>query len=266
MYSNKRNCNNGEPSSDICRLRSRPGFQILSIIIFILVTVSCLLTIKPCDAAAADASMDTQESPADQLERDASLVALLTALEQEYLSQTITVEAGTAQGNTVQTGTEQDTATTETSEDDAAPFVYNSNIPLDSDIQQYLYDLCVQRNLDYKMCLAMIKHESGFNAKALGGGSNYGLFQINKCNHKSLSSALNTENKPFDAKTNINWGTYILSCLFEKYSSSYSDEDLLKAVLSAYNRGEGGFAKYGFAKSYIKEYYEALEVVTSWFE
>jgi hypothetical protein len=48
-------------------------------------------------------------------------------------------------------------------------------------------------------------------------------------------------------------------------SSSYTGEDLLKAVLSAYNRGEGGFAKYGFAKSYIKGYNKDLAVVNSWF-
>jgi hypothetical protein len=246
MHSIQKNYNNdGKPSPDICRLRNRPRFQFLFVFILILVTVSCLPAIKPCDAAAANASMDNQESPAYQIEQSSSQ---------------------DAPDNTALADTEQDTTATETLPDEADPFVYNSNIPLNSDIQQYLYDLCLERNLDYKMCLAIIRHESNFNEKALGGGSNYGLFQINKCNHKTLSATLKTENTPFDAKTNINWGTYLLSCLYEKYESSYTDEDLLKAVLSAYNRGAGGFAKYGFAKSYIKEYYEALEVVNSWFE
>lgn len=154
----------------------------------------------------------------------------------------------------------------EAAAEDAASSVYNPNVPLDKDLQQYLYDMCSERGLDYKMVLAVIRHESGFNAKALGGKTNYGLFQINKCNHKALSAALKTENKPFDPRININWGTHILSCLFTKYEKSYGGEDLLKAVLSAYNRGEGGFKKYGFAKSYIKSYFKHLEVVNSWFE
>jgi soluble lytic murein transglycosylase-like protein len=94
--------------------------------------------------------------------------------------------------------------------EDAGPSIYNSNVPLDKDLQQYLYDLCSERGLDYKMALAIIRHESGFNAKALGGKTNYGLFQINKCNHKALSAALKTENKPFDPRININWGP--ISC------------------------------------------------------
>jgi soluble lytic murein transglycosylase-like protein len=180
----------------------------------------------------------------------------------------LTLHPGTASAADTNAEVPEPPALTEadTIEEDAGPSIYNSNVPLDKDLQQYLYDLCTERGLDYKMALAIIRHESGFNAKALGGKTNYGLFQINKGNHKALSAALKTENKPFDPRININWGTHILSCLFTKYEKSYGGEDLLKAVLSAYNRGEGGFKKYGFAKSYIKSYYKNLEVVNSWFE
>lgn len=263
MYSKKNNNNDDQPSPDISRRRSRPGFHIMSVILVILFTVSCLLVIKPYDAAAvqaADLSLagTTEPSPAE-----ADTTPAITPPE---ASPGDTTQASAAPADTASPGTEQDATAAETSPDGAKPFVYNSSIPLDSDIQQYLYDLCVQRDLDYKMCLAIIKYESNFKAKALGGGSNYGLFQINKCNHKKLSSALKTANTPYDPKTNINWGTYLLSCLYEKYSSSYTGEDVLKAVLSAYNRGEGGFAKYGFATSYIKGYNKALAAVNSWFE
>jgi soluble lytic murein transglycosylase-like protein len=156
-------------------------------------------------------------------------------------------------------------AAADTSNADAEEWVFNEKIPLDSDLQHYLCDLCAERSLDYRMALAIIRHESGFNADALGGGINYGLFQINKCNHKTLSAALKTANKPFDPETNINWGTYLLSDLFEKYAGNYTGDALTKAVLSAYNMGEGGFKKHGFAKTYIKGYYKDLETVNSWF-
>jgi soluble lytic murein transglycosylase-like protein len=144
--------------------------------------------------------------------------------------------------------------------------VYNARVPLDRELQLYLYDLCRQRNLDYKMVLAVIQHESNFNPEALGGGANYGLFQINSCHHGPLSAALNTDNAPFDPKTNINWGTYLLSRLFEKYSGRYQGEELTRAVLSAYNKGTGGFEKYGHAIRYLEDHERALAKVNSWFE
>lgn len=143
--------------------------------------------------------------------------------------------------------------------------VYNARIPLDRELQQYLYDMCRQRNLDYKMVLAVIQHESSFNSEALGGGANYGLFQINSCHHKPLSAALKTDNAPFDPKTNINWGTYLLSRLYDKYSGQYQGEELTRAVLSAYNKGTGGFEKYGHAIRYLEGHERALAKVNSWF-
>lgn len=143
--------------------------------------------------------------------------------------------------------------------------VFNVEIPLSKELQQYLYDLCCERELDYKTVLAIIMHESNFNPDALGGGSNYGLFQINTCNHKTLSAALDTENKPFDPRTNINWGTYLLSRLYDKYSQYYQEDELTRAVLSAYNKGEGGFEKNGFAVRYLEDHERALERVNSWF-
>jgi soluble lytic murein transglycosylase-like protein len=157
-------------------------------------------------------------------------------------------------------------ATPEARQAGAILSVYNARVPLDRELQQYLYDLCRQRNLDYKMALAVIQHESNFNPEALGGGANYGLFQINSCHHGPLSAALNTDNAPFDPKTNINWGTYLLSRLYEKYSGRYQGEELTRAVLSAYNKGTGGFEKYGHAIRYLEDHERALAKVNSWFE
>lgn len=238
MDATQKDYDNDCATSDIVRRRGQSRFQVLTAILLVLVTLSSMLITQPYEAAAVEAGT----------------------------TQTADAHSSATPDNLSLTVTSEEEAATEVPPDDAKAFEYNSNIPLESDIQEYLYDLCEQRNLDYKMCLAIIKEESNFKAKALGGGSNYGLFQINKCNHKMLSSTLNTANKPFDPETNINWGTYLLSYLYEKYADTYNDDDLLKAVLSAYNRGEGGFKKYGFAKSYIKGYYKALEVVNSWFE
>lgn len=255
----KKSSNNGVgPSSDISRLCCRTRIRSLSVTLLALVAVGNLLAL-PSEAVTANSSETAVTAPAQESPPQDSVINART-------DQADTGPDNSAPDNEAPAGTVQDTTAAEISPEGENPFTYNSNIPLSSELQQYLFDLCAQRNLDYKMCLAIIKHESNFNAKALGGGSNYGFFQINKCNHKKLSSTLKTANKPFDAETNINWGTYILSCLFDKYAESYTGENLLKAVLSAYNRGEGGFAKNGFAKAYIKGYYKALAIVDSWFE
>ena len=153
--------------------------------------------------------------------------------------------------------------TTNTAE--ASGFKYSSKVPLTKSQQKYLYDLCVKRGLDYKHTLAVIKHESNFKAKAKGG-SNYGLFQINKVNHKHLTKVTKTKNSPYDVKVNMNWGTYMLSDLKKKYAKKgYKGTALREAYLSAYNRGEGGFAKYGKATAYIKRHNQAYNVVKKWF-
>lgn len=148
---------------------------------------------------------------------------------------------------------------------EAAGFKYSKKVPLTKSQQKYLYDLCVKRGLNYKHTLAVIKHESNFKAKAKGG-SNYGLFQINKVNHKNLAKVTKTKNSPYDVKVNMNWGTYMLSDLKKKYAKKgYKGTALREAYLSAYNKGEGGFAKYGKATAYIKRHNQALKVVKTWF-
>ncbi|WP_455678323.1 transglycosylase SLT domain-containing protein, partial [Sharpea azabuensis] len=114
---------------------------------------------------------------------------------------------------------------------EAAGFKYSSKVPLSKANQKYLYDLCVKRGLNYKHTLAVIKHESNFKAKAKGG-SNYGLFQINKVNHKNLAKVTKTKNSPYNVKVNMNWGTYMLTNLQKKYAKKgYIGTALREAVL-----------------------------------
>lgn len=145
------------------------------------------------------------------------------------------------------------------------PSWYKKSIPLSYDEQKYLYNLCVQRGLDYKEMLAVIKHESSFNKKAVGG-SNYGYFQVNKLNHANLAKKLKTKVAPFDPYVNMNWGTSMLADLTNKYKKKGLKGNALKeAVLSAYNKGEGGYARTGKAVSYIKKHNENLAYIKSKF-
>jgi len=108
------------------------------------------------------------------------------------------------------------------------------DIPLDKDIQKYLYDKCKEYNVPYDLALGVIKVESNFNPSLIHKNSNgsrdYGLFQINTINHQWLSEELGITDflNPYQ---NIDAGVYMLSQLLKKYD----DEHI---VLMSYNMGE----------------------------
>ncbi len=140
---------------------------------------------------------------------------------------------------------------------------YHKKLPLSRMQQLYLYELSIKRKLNYVDMLAFIHHESTFRANARGG-KNYGYFQINKINHARLSKVLKTKNAPNDPYVNMNWGTYMISELYTKYKKKGLKGTALKnAVLSAYNKGEGGYARTGLAKAYIKKHNQSLAYVKS---
>lgn len=108
------------------------------------------------------------------------------------------------------------------------------DIPLDKDIQIYLYNKCQEYNVSYELALAVIKIESNFNPDLVHKNSNesrdYGLFQINSINHKWLSEKLSITDflNPYQ---NIDAGVYMLSELLKKYNNEH-------IVLMSYNMGE----------------------------
>ncbi|HHU55928.1 MAG TPA: lytic transglycosylase domain-containing protein, partial [Acholeplasmataceae bacterium] len=70
----------------------------------------------------------------------------------------------------------------------------NYDVPLDKEIQQYLYSKCKEYEIEYELALAIIQVESNFKPNAVNVNSNntkdVGLFQINSFNHKWLSEEL----------------------------------------------------------------------------
>lgn len=134
---------------------------------------------------------------------------------------------------------------------------YIDEIPMPMEHQKYLYDLCEERGLDYLMTLSVLKHESQFDASAIGNGSDYGYMQVNKVNHKMLSSKLNTKNSPLDPYINMNWGTYILADAYNHWKEQGKQgKELDEYALSTYNKGLSGFKKNGKASNYISKVFD----------
>ena len=122
------------------------------------------------------------------------------------------------------------------------------NIPLSKELQEYTYSMCEYYLIPehYELVLAIMWQESHFKSDLVSSTNDYGIMQINKCNHEWLSEQLGINNY-VDAKQNIEAGTYLISKLLIKY------EDENKALM-AYNMGEAGARSVWSAGNYTSSY------------
>jgi Transglycosylase SLT domain len=146
------------------------------------------------------------------------------------------------------------------------PTIYNENIPMPKEHQEYLYELCEERGLDYQKTLAVIQHESVFDANAVNETNDYGYFQVNLVNHQELSEKLNTDNSPLNPYVNMNWGTFMLADLYSYWGEKgFRGETLDEVVWSSYNKGITGFKNNGHATTYISKMKEAIQTISEAF-
>lgn len=144
--------------------------------------------------------------------------------------------------------------------------IYNPDIPMPKEHQEYLYELCQERGLDYVKTLAVIQHESAFNPNATNATNDFGYFQVNQVNHSTLAEKLDTVNDPFNPYINMDWGTYMLSDLYTFWSErGYHGQGLDDAVWSSYNKGRNGFILNGHAVSYINKMKASIENINEKF-
>lgn len=103
---------------------------------------------------------------------------------------------------------------------------------LSEELQEYTFYLCQAYYIDFEFVMALMYTESAFKTDVISGTNDYGLMQLNTCNHKELTDKLGITDfiEPYQ---NIRGGVYLLRRLFEKY-----DEPAL--VCMAYNMGEYG--------------------------
>lgn len=128
----------------------------------------------------------------------------------------------------------------------AEPTYYD--IPLSKDLQLYTYNKCVEYGIPehYELVLAMMWQESNYTADLISSTNDYGIMQINSCNHSWLVDLFGPTDF-LDASDNINAGVYIISKLLIKYD----DEHM---ALMAYNMGEHGASLNWQAGSYTSKY------------
>ncbi len=113
---------------------------------------------------------------------------------------------------------------------DAVAVTTYYDVPLDTDVQDELFALCEEYDLDPALVLAIIEVESGFDAGAISSTSDYGLMQVNSYNFEWLAEELGIVD--FTEPTqNLRAGCYILSQCMQM-----TDGETDKALM-AYNMG-----------------------------
>lgn len=105
------------------------------------------------------------------------------------------------------------------------------DVSLNVDIQEFVYYLSAGYNIDFTLVMALMQHESSFRADVVSSTDDYGLMQINRCNHEYLTETLGVTDY-LDPYQNIRAGMFTLRKLFERYQDT-------NMVLMAYNMGEG---------------------------
>lgn len=109
------------------------------------------------------------------------------------------------------------------------------DVPMDEDLQKFVFYLSSAYEIDFTLVMALIQYESRFQPDVISATDDYGLMQINRCNHDFLKEMIGVSDflNPY---SNVRGGMFILRKLFEKYETP-------EKTLMAYSMGEDGASK-----------------------
>ncbi len=247
------------------------------ILAFLFTLCIMLVWVSPIPACALDKELDadiTHNSDAsdrpdnsdeaeDKDKEDSLLITTGAAIDLKTTDSAIDVTTGGAIKKTTPAGIEtKDKKPQENTEE----LWFRKQNPMKKEHQKLLWEYCRKRNINYVDMLALIYTESNFIEKS-STGKYYGYFQISKGNCANLAATLKTPNKPLDGAININWGTALYSwILADERVKGLEGKKKRDVALSIYQRGTGGYDKYGISTSFLKVYYKKWEKVSDWFE
>lgn len=123
------------------------------------------------------------------------------------------------------------------------------DVPLSESLQEFIATLCEEENVPESLVYSMIETESQFDPDVISDTEDYGLMQINSCNHEWLAELYEVEDflDPYD---NVFCGIKIVG----SYLSKYGDYN---QALMCYNMGESGakalWEKGIYSSSYSRE-------------
>lgn len=156
-----------------------------------------------------------------------SSVVTITSLNDNVTNSSTTIET--------ESTTTVTTETTTTITESATTHNKYFDIPLSTDLQDYMYQMSDEYDVPVELIIALIDVESHFQSDVISRTNDYGLGQINICNHEWLKEQLGLDNL-LDPYQNIKATTHIIAGHYNN-----NDGDINKAVM-CYNAGAGGAA------------------------
>lgn len=154
--------------------------------------------------------------------------------------------------------------TAETEEVYQDPVIYY-DIPLDDDLQKYIYEITEEYDMDYTVVLAIIWTENNsFDVNAMHKNSNgtvdMGLMQLNS-KYKNWQAELAGINKcefnAYNPHHNIQAGVGILNYYKEYWlNKGISEDQIFNHTVNSYNMGHAGFGKYVNKHKKTTRYYD----------
>lgn len=130
------------------------------------------------------------------------------------------------------------------------------DVPLSQAYQDYIRQECESANVDMELVLAVMQVESSFNSSEVSQTNDYGIMQINECNHTYLKEQLGIVDflDPYDS---AKAGIYMLSKL------NWCENE--SQMLMCYNMGTTGAKRYWndgiYESSYSRKVLQAKEEI-----
>ena len=136
---------------------------------------------------------------------------------------------------------------------ESSGFKYNQDIPLSEDIQKYAYNKCQESGIDYSIFLGLMRKESSFNPSAKSSTGDYGLCQINQCNHNWMREVFGSDWDPMNPYDSIDASIFMLS----EYTKDYNCDNY-HVLLMNYNMGHGNAVECFNSGIYSSKYSRAI--------
>lgn len=150
---------------------------------------------------------------------------------------------------------------TEPTKTEQVEIIATYNVPLDTELQLFIINLCEEHHIDPAVVMSVIDVESDFDADAVGdNGSSIGLMQIQARWHQERMDKLGITDL-LDPYQNVTVGVDYLAELVDSYDGN------MEKALMAYNAGQLGaynnyFSSGVYSNEYSKEVLDQIETLT----